>query len=84
MTTSAAQNEPLDLLTEREKEVAALVSVALTDRQIAARLFVTNDTIKAHVKSICSKLNLPNRTAICRWVLVLHYEKKITLLGNVF
>jgi DNA-binding NarL/FixJ family response regulator len=71
-------------LTEREKEVALLVSFALTDREIAARLFVTVDTVKAHINNIRSKVSLRNRTDVCRWVLVMKYENNIHLLGNVF
>jgi DNA-binding CsgD family transcriptional regulator len=75
------QTEPLSF---REKEVAFLVSYALTDREIAATLFITVDTVKTHVKNICAKVHLKNRTDICRWVLVKQFEERITLLGNVF
>lgn len=73
----------LEPLTNKEREVAWLVSFALTDREIASKLFVTVDTVKTHIKSICGKLGVSNRTGICRWVLMLYYENKITLLGNV-
>jgi DNA-binding NarL/FixJ family response regulator len=79
----SGQGQP-EPLTAREREVAALVAFALTDNQIAAALFVTPQTVKVHISSILSKLHLSNRTAICRWVLVSHYEGGNTILfGNV-
>jgi DNA-binding NarL/FixJ family response regulator len=49
---------PLDQLTEREREVLALLAEGLSNRAIAARLFVTERTIEAHVKQIFLKLGL--------------------------
>jgi DNA-binding NarL/FixJ family response regulator len=74
---------PLDLLTPRERQVAVLVALALTDSQIASSLFITVATVKAHVGNIKDKLHLSNRTAICRWILVSHYEGNIILFDNV-
>jgi DNA-binding NarL/FixJ family response regulator len=50
--------DPLDKLTERKREVLALVAEGLSNRAIAARLFVTERTIEAHVKQIFLKLGL--------------------------
>jgi DNA-binding NarL/FixJ family response regulator len=50
--------DPLDQLTEREREVLALVAEGLSNRAIAARLFVTERTVEAHVKQIFQKLSL--------------------------
>jgi DNA-binding NarL/FixJ family response regulator len=75
--------EPFDLLTPRERQVAVLVALALTDSQIADSLFITLSTVKAHVGSVKSKLNLKSRTALCRWMLVSHYERNIVLFDNV-
>jgi DNA-binding CsgD family transcriptional regulator len=50
--------DPLGHLTEREREVLALVAEGLSNRAIAARLFVTERTIEAHVKQIFQKLGL--------------------------
>jgi DNA-binding NarL/FixJ family response regulator len=49
---------PLDQLTDREREVLALVAEGLSNRAIATRLFVTERTIEAHVKQIFLKLGL--------------------------
>jgi DNA-binding NarL/FixJ family response regulator len=84
-TTSQSQqpNEPFDQLTPRERQVAVLVALALTDSQIADSLFITLSTVKAHVGSVKSKLGLRSRTALCRWMLVSHYERNIVLFDNV-
>jgi DNA-binding NarL/FixJ family response regulator len=50
--------DPLAQLTEREKEVLALVAEGLSNKAIAARLFVTERTVEAHVKQILMKLDL--------------------------
>jgi DNA-binding CsgD family transcriptional regulator len=62
----AAGGEPLSLdafgLTAREVEVLALVGEGLTNRQIAAILFISPKTAGLHVSHILSKLNVANRT----------------------
>jgi DNA-binding NarL/FixJ family response regulator len=50
--------DPLGQLTEREREVLALVAEGLSNRAIATRLFVTERTVEAHVKQIFQKLGL--------------------------
>ena len=52
---------PPDALTPREVEVLQLVAKGLTNRQIGAQLNTTEATIKTHVSSILSKLQLANR-----------------------
>jgi DNA-binding NarL/FixJ family response regulator len=56
------QERPLNQLTEREKEVLARVARGLTNRQIAAELFMSIHTVKLHIQNILRKLGLPNRT----------------------
>jgi DNA-binding NarL/FixJ family response regulator len=51
--------DPLDELTAREHDVLALMAEGLTDRGIAARLFVTPKTVETHIRHIFSKLDLP-------------------------
>jgi DNA-binding NarL/FixJ family response regulator len=50
--------DPLGQLTEREREVLALVAEGLSNRAIATGLFVTERTVEAHVKQIFQKLGL--------------------------
>lgn len=55
--------DPLDELTEREREVLALMAEGLTDRGIAERLWVTPKTVETHVRHILRKLDLPSGSA---------------------
>ena len=50
-------------LTEREREVLALLAQGLTNRQIAERLVVAEVTARDHVQRILRKLELPDRKA---------------------
>lgn len=50
--------DPLAGLTEREREVLALVAEGMSNRAIASRLFVTERTVEAHVTQIFLKLRL--------------------------
>ena len=49
-------------LTAREREVLALVAAGLKNREIAATLVVSENTIEFHVRNILTKLHLSNRT----------------------
>ena len=48
-------------LSARELEVLALISEALTNKQIANRLNLSEATIKSHVSAIIAKLGVPDR-----------------------
>jgi non-specific serine/threonine protein kinase len=60
---SAAGND----LTQRESQVAELVSEGLTNREIAARLVISPRTAQGHVENILVKLGFTSRAQIAAW-----------------
>lgn len=54
----------LDALTEREREVADAVADGLGNTEIAARLFLSVGSVKAHISSALAKLGLENRVQL--------------------
>ena len=59
-------------LTEREAQVLGELSLGLSNRQIADRLFISESTVKVHIKSLLKKLKVKSRIAAT----VLYLEKK--------
>jgi DNA-binding NarL/FixJ family response regulator len=51
--------DPLEDLTEREREVLSLMAEGRSNRAIGQQLFITEHTVEKHVKSIFGKLRLP-------------------------
>ena len=49
------------ILTERELDITRLIARGATNKEIAEKLFITENTVKVHVKNILSKLELKNR-----------------------
>jgi DNA-binding NarL/FixJ family response regulator len=52
---------------ESETEVARLVAGGLTNRQIGARLFISERTVDSQVRSIMNKLGVSTRAQIAAW-----------------
>jgi DNA-binding NarL/FixJ family response regulator len=53
------RTDPLAGLSQREREVLGLIAEGMSNRAIAARLYVTERTVEAHVTQIFQKLHLP-------------------------
>ena len=52
----------LEPLSERELEILQLIAVGLTNQQIASRLYLSLNTVKAHTRNIYGKLDVHSRT----------------------
>ena len=62
---SAAATEGVEALTEREREVLDLLVQGITsNRELAERLVITENTVKYHFRNILDKLHLQNRTQV--------------------
>ncbi len=70
--------ESLDVLTEREREVLRLVAKGLSNREIAADLVLSDQTVKTYVGRILAKLNLRDRAQ----AIVLAYETRLVTPSN--
>ena len=58
---------PADILTAREREVAALVTTGLSNGEVAKRLYISTKTASVHVSNILAKLGLSNRAELAAW-----------------
>lgn len=59
LITARRRNDPLEHLTEREREVLALMAEGRSNAGIAHRLWITEGTVEKHVRSILSRMRLP-------------------------
>jgi two-component system, NarL family, response regulator DevR len=60
--TSKTESSRIARLSDREREVLGLLSLGLTNREIAARLFVSEKTVRNQVSNVLRKLDLRHRT----------------------
>jgi DNA-binding NarL/FixJ family response regulator len=65
--TGRAAKSAFGGLTEREREVAALIAEGKASREIAEILVVTSRTIEKHIENILSKLGFTSRAQIAVW-----------------
>ncbi|OLQ94254.1 DNA-binding response regulator [Vibrio ponticus] len=57
------QDDIFDALTDREMQILRQVAKGLRNKQIADNLFISESTVKVHMKSLLKKLVVPSRTA---------------------
>ena len=62
--TNVSGSSLFDELTEREHEVAALISKGLTNKEIGEQLFISDGTVRNHISMILNKTDLSHRTQI--------------------
>jgi DNA-binding NarL/FixJ family response regulator len=58
------EERSLDRLTERQREVAALVAEGLSNEEIASRLFLSPATVKSHLTAVMRRLDVRTRTQL--------------------
>ena len=51
-------------LSDREREVALLAAEGLRNREIAQRLFISEETVKSHIRSVFNKTNIDRRSKL--------------------
>ncbi|MDF2745527.1 MAG: putative LuxR-family transcriptional regulator, partial [Actinomycetia bacterium] len=56
-----------DVLTPREREVAALLAEGLSNGEIARRLYISTKTASVHVSNILAKLGMASRAEVAAW-----------------
>jgi len=65
---AAAGEAGVQALSRRENEVCALIVDRLTNREIAARLFLSEKTVESHVRNVFFKLGASSRVEVARIV----------------
>lgn len=71
-------------LSNREAEVAELVTKGLSNKEVANQLFVTEKTVKFHLTNIYKKMNVKSRAQLIVWCLphLGFVEKEERSIGN--
>lgn len=67
----SSSQDPIHALTDREMDVLQLIAKGLSNKQIAAQLFISEETVKVHIRNLLRKLNVHSRVAAT----VLYFER---------
>jgi DNA-binding NarL/FixJ family response regulator len=78
LATPPLDPAPLEVLTDREREVVALVGEGLSNQEIAERLYMSPATAKTHVSRAMTKLGVRDRAQL----VVLGYETGLVKPGE--
>jgi len=69
LANATATARAADPLAKREREVLALVAQAMSNREVANALVLSERTVESHVRSILAKTGLTTRIDLVRWYL---------------
>lgn len=71
LTTQPKQSESaktaLQFMTDREKEILKLIATGMNNKEIAEQLHITEGTVKNHISSILTQLEVRDRTQAALW-----------------
>lgn len=67
------ENDPLSVLTDRERDVLQWIATGMSNKQIASQLSISEETVKVHIRNLLRKLNVHSRVAAT--VLYLEQQK---------
>ena len=67
------ESDPLPTLTDRERDVLQWIATGMSNKQIAAQLFISEETVQVHIRNLLRKLNVHSRVAAT--VLYLEQQK---------
>lgn len=56
-------SDPLGCLTDRERDVLQWIATGMSNKQIATQLFISEETVKVHIRNLLRKLNVHSRVA---------------------
>jgi LuxR family maltose regulon positive regulatory protein len=59
-------NEPIEQLTPRELAVLRMLPLRMSNREMAAQMYISVNTLKTHIRAIYRKLDVPHRSAAVR------------------
>lgn len=68
MAQRADEGTVSSLLTARESEILELVRLGATNRQVSQQLYISENTVKNHLKHIMAKLQMKNRVQLATYV----------------
>ena len=69
------------MINHLEQEIAELVAQGLTTKQIAERAFISENTVKQHLKRVFAKVDVHNRAELVQLVWA-HSERSISTDGS--
>jgi DNA-binding CsgD family transcriptional regulator len=67
-TVAASDHGSAGVLRQRETDVARLVADGLSNKEIGARLFISERTVESHIRNIMNKLGFSSRAQIAGWM----------------